>query len=111
MGQSGYDRLVAKHDMACSGAGIENEIKSGKVGEEIPPELRVDGRDVGKGAKLNPVLSEKVCIEKLFSLALGQETRTMFPMVQTSLLSLFAEELSSSSLWCLTAVVRMNRTS
>ncbi len=73
MTESGDNRLVAKDDIVCPGATIEDEIKSGQVGEEPSPELRIDGRSVSEGAKLDPVLLKKIRIEKLFSLTLHEE--------------------------------------
>jgi len=48
--QSGWDRLVAKQHMVCTGTAVANEIKSGKVGKKISPKLRVHGCGIGEEA-------------------------------------------------------------
>lgn len=54
---------------------VENKIKSGKVGDEVSPELRINRSNISEVAGLNPVLPEKIRIEIFFGLALGHECR------------------------------------
>ena len=46
-------------DIRRFGAAIQNQIQSGQVGQELPPQLRVNGRDISEEAKFNTFLLEE----------------------------------------------------
>ncbi len=64
-----------EQDIPRPGPAVENKIKSGEIGDEVRPELRINRGDISEVAGLNPVFPEKICIEIFFGLALGRECR------------------------------------
>ncbi len=68
-------RLVLEQDIPRPGPAVEEKVKSGKVGDEVCPELRINWSGISEVAGLNPVFPKTVRIEIFFGLALGQISR------------------------------------
>jgi hypothetical protein len=64
---------VADHEIPNLGAAVEEEVEVGEVGQEVAPELGIDGRDISEGAQFDAVAEEKAGVRMFFRLALDQK--------------------------------------